>query len=120
MPAILKAVAEAGARSASYTAVRLPYSVSDLFTEWLEHHKPDRKEKVLSLIKQMRGGRLNDPDFGSRMQGQGPIAEQMAHVFDLFTRKYGLSGKGRSYSSPLTSENFERPKALKAQMSFFD
>ena len=118
MPAILKAVSDAGAISASYTPVRLPHSVSDLFSEWLEHHKPDRKEKVLSLIRQMRGGKLNDPNFGSRMQGEGPIAEQIHNVFDLFARKYNLRGSNRR--SPLTSEHFQKPKALSPQLSLFD
>ncbi len=121
MPAILKAVSEAGAISASYTPVRLPHSVSALFSEWLEHHKPDRKEKVLSLIKQMRGGKLNDPNFGSRMHGEGPIAEQMNQVFEIFTRKYQLDGSRKnSRRVSLSSEHFQRPEPLKAQLSLFD
>ena len=121
MPAILKAVAEAGAIRASYTPVRLPHSVSLLFQEWLEAHKPDRKEKVLSLIRQMRGGKLNDPNFNTRMEGSGPIAENMSQVFDLFARQYGLTEDKRQL---LTSENFQKPKVPQAeknqQLSLFD
>jgi DNA repair photolyase len=121
MPAILKAVAEAGAQSASYTPVRLPHSVSELFSEWLETHKPDRKEKVLSLIRQMRGGKLNDPNFGSRMEGIGPIAENMSQVFDLFSRQHGLAGsKIEAKKSRLTSENFCRPEAPGDQLKLFE
>ncbi|MGZ5280173.1 MAG: PA0069 family radical SAM protein [Pseudobdellovibrionaceae bacterium] len=120
MPAILKTVSEAGAISASYTPVRLPHSVSELFTEWLAHHMPDRKDKVLSLIKQMRGGKLNDPNFGSRMQGEGPIAEQINQVFEIFSRKYQLdSSRQKSRRILLSSEHFVRPEEPKAQLSFF-
>ena len=71
MPAILKAAAEAGARCAGYTIVRLPMEVSALFQDWLEHHFPGRKEKVLERIRAMHDGRLNDSRFGVRMSGEG-------------------------------------------------
>lgn len=117
MPKILKAVAEAGARSAFYTPVRLPYSVSDLFSEWLSVHRPERKEKILSLIRQMRGGKLNDSRFGDRMSGEGPIADQMASVFDVFARKYGLLGDASLPKIPLSSQHFLRPVQPGEQLS---
>lgn len=93
VPAILEAAKKAGALSAGYTPVRLPGNVLPVFTEWLETHRPLRKEKVLSLIREMRGGKLNDPRFGSRMHGEGPIARQMEQMFKLYRQKYGLTQK---------------------------
>ena len=74
-PAILAAVAEAGASYVGWTMLRLPYGVGSLFEEWLEQHYPLKKEKVLSHIREMRGGKLNDKEFGSRMRGEGRYAE---------------------------------------------
>ncbi len=90
IPAILKACAEAGAQSAGFVPLRLPYSVKDLFAAWLEQHFPDRKNKVLGAILDIRDGKLNDSDFGSRMRGEGARADQMANSFKLFRKKYGL------------------------------
>lgn len=67
IPAILKSAADAGARSAHYTMIRLPYGVKDLFQDWAHEHFPDRARKILHRIQEMRGGRLNDPNFGTRM-----------------------------------------------------
>ena len=75
MPAILKAAAQAGARSAGYTLVRLPMAVAGLFQDWLETHFPDRKDKILGRIRAARAGRLNDARFGVRMSGEGHQAE---------------------------------------------
>ncbi|MBX3040884.1 MAG: PA0069 family radical SAM protein [Bdellovibrionaceae bacterium] len=112
MPGILKAASEAGAVFAGYTPVRLPLAVSPLFSEWLEVHRPDRKEKVLSLVRQMRGGKLNEAEFGSRMRGEGPIAEHLKQMFHLYARKYGLNEK----DFDLSAESFCRPGD---QLSFF-
>ena len=71
IPSILKAAAQAGARSAGYTIVRLPLGVAGLFDDWLGKHFPDRKDKVLDRIRAMRGGRLNDARFGVRMSEIG-------------------------------------------------
>lgn len=114
LPAILKAASEAGAIFAGYTPVRLPLSVAPIFSEWLEVHRPLKKEKVLSLIKDMRGGKLNDANFGSRMQGQGPVAENMEKMFELYKRKYKLNQR----SFRLSAEHFRRPKTPSDQMSF--
>ncbi|MEO6033714.1 MAG: PA0069 family radical SAM protein [Verrucomicrobiota bacterium] len=90
MPSIIQAAREAGARSVSYTPLRLPFSVAPLFEEWLSMHFPDRKEKVLNRIRAMRGGKLNDPNFGSRMRGEGIFAEQMNQIFHVSSRKAGF------------------------------
>ena len=92
LPSILSAAAGAGARFAGYTLLRLPYGVSSLFEDWLSRHFPDRKEKVLNRIRAMRGGRLNDPRFRSRMKGEGVFAEQIENLFSVACRKAGLSG----------------------------
>ena len=90
MPHILAAAAEAGAVSAAFTTVRLPWAVAPLFENWVARHFPERKEKVLNRIREIRGGRLNDPNFGSRMRGQGIFAEQMDKIFEVASRRVGL------------------------------
>jgi DNA repair photolyase len=92
IPAILKAAAEAGARTAGYVPVRLPFAIKHLFEEWLGRNFPDRKEKVLNRIRSLRGGKLNDSNFHTRMRGQGVWAEQLNTMFDLAKRKAGLDG----------------------------
>ena len=90
MPSILAAAGEAGALFAGYVPVRLPHGVSGLFEQWLEEHYPGRKEKILNRIRDMRGGKLNDPNFGSRMRGSGIWAEQMSAFFEAGCRKAGI------------------------------
>jgi DNA repair photolyase len=90
IPAILEAAAEAGAQIAGYTVLRLPGAVSGLFETWLDEHYPDRKEKVLHRIREMRGGQLTDSRFGHRMRGEGIYAEQIRTTFHTFRRRFGL------------------------------
>ena len=90
LPALLSAAAEAGAAFAAYVPVRLPHAVRPLFEDWLSLHFPDRKEKVLGRIRSMRGGRLNDPQFGSRMRGQGLFADHIAQLFSISCRRAGI------------------------------
>jgi len=90
MPRILEAAAAAGARSAGYVLMRLPGAVAGLFEAWLAEHFPDRKDKVLNRVRELRGGQLNDPRFGSRMRGEGAYAEQIRSTFQTFRRRYGL------------------------------
>jgi DNA repair photolyase len=90
MPKILEAAASAGATSAGYVVLRLPGAVAGLFEEWLERHFPDRKEKVLNRLRDLRGGRLYDPRFGDRMKGEGLFADQIRVTFETFKRRYGL------------------------------
>lgn len=112
-PAILKAVADAGARSAGYTIMRLPYGVKDLFQTWVHEHYPDRAERVLSRIRDMRDGKLNDAEFGTRMRGTGPFADQIGQMFTTYKKKYNLTR-----SPSLTAMHFDRD-ARNAQGSLF-
>jgi DNA repair photolyase len=90
IPAILSAAAEAGARFAGYTVLRLPYAVKDIFQSWLEAHFPDRVERVLGRVREMRGGELNQSSFGERMRGTGAIADEIRQLFGVCLRRYGL------------------------------
>ena len=114
MHSIIKSAVEAGARYASYVVVRLPFAVKDLFQTWLEQHFPDRKKKVLSHILDIRGGKLNDPNFGSRMRGRGAYSEQIKSMFTLACRKAGIEGRHPN----LSTEYFRRPDA--PQLSLFE
>jgi DNA repair photolyase len=93
LPALISAADEAGASFASYTPVRLPYAVRPLFEDWLARNFPERKEKVLNRIRLMRGGKLNDPRFGTRMKGEGIFAEQIAQLFSISCRRAAIEGK---------------------------
>ena len=98
IPAILSAAAAAGARSAGYTVVRLPWGIAPMFEAWLEEHFPDRKEKVLHKIMDIRGGRLNDPRWGSRLKGEGNYSKQIEALFTVACRKSGLNRKSTDLS----------------------
>ncbi len=117
LPAILEAVAAAGARRAAWVLLRLPYQLKDLFLDWLQRSvHPDRARKVESLLRQARGGKLYEARQmnGQRRKGRGPLVEQIAQNFDVFTRKYGLNRDIR----PLSGANFKRP-STNGQMSLF-
>ena len=105
LPSILQAVTEAGARRAAWALLRLPYQIKDLFLDWLKRNvHPDRAKKVESLIRQSRGGKLYQASQ-NRHRGKGPIVEQLAKTFDVFTRRYGLNRDIR----PLSTAHFRRP-----------
>jgi DNA repair photolyase len=91
IPSITRAAAKAGAHFASYTIIRLPLTVAPVFVAWLDNHFPDRKEKVLNRIRSMRNGRLNDPDFGSRMRGEGAMSEEIRQIFQVSCRRADLN-----------------------------
>ena len=91
MEAILEAATEAGATRAGYTVLRLPLEIKDLFDEWLRANRPDRAEQVLSLIRQMRGGALYQAEFGTRMKGEGPIAQLLGARFQAGVKRLGLN-----------------------------
>lgn len=105
MPSVLAAAKAAGASWAYTEMLRLPLTVAPVFQEWLERHFPDRKEKVLNRIRAIRGGRLNDPRFGSRMRGEGIFADQLAQMFHVACRKVGLPEDGPE----LSTAAFRRP-----------
>lgn len=113
IPAILQNAANAGACSAGYTMLRLPYGVKDLFQTWLHEHFPDRADKVLNRILSIRDGKLNSAQFGDRMRGEGFYADQIAQIFDLARRKYGLTRR-----ITLSTAHFKRD-ARNAQLSLF-
>ncbi len=113
MPAIISAVAKAGAKAAGYVTLRLPYGVAPLFEEWLEARRPGEKQKILNRIRSLRGGRMNDPSFGSRMRGEGPIADQITALFEISCRKAGIN-RARP---KLSVDAFRRPES--PQMKLF-
>jgi DNA repair photolyase len=113
IPAILAAAAGAGAGFASWILLRLPHGVAPLFEAWLERHQPERKAKVLHRIQELRGGRLNDPRFGSRMRGEGLHSEQIESLFALAARRAGLARRG----PVLSTRAFRRPGG--AQLALF-
>jgi DNA repair photolyase len=106
IPAIVSAVARAGARVASHILLRLPHAVAPLFENWLLRHFPERRVKVMSRIRAVREGRVNDPRFHSRMSGSGIFAEQIHALFELAARRAGLTGE----MPPISTEFFRRPK----------
>ena len=99
IPAILEAAAKAGARFAGFVPIRLPLGVGALFESWLDRHYPARKEKVLGRIRSLRGGRLNDARFGSRMRGEGPFADLIRQVFQTACQRAGFDGHGPALST---------------------
>lgn len=115
IPAILRASARAGACEAAYVMLRLPHAVKDLFAAWLEEHFPDRKDKVLHRLEALRGGKLNDPRFGSRMRGEGPFAEQVRQLFEMGLKKSGM--KIRRFR--LSTAAFRRPEQPTPQLRLF-
>jgi DNA repair photolyase len=90
LESILEAAAEAGAERAGLTIVRLPHEIKELFQEWLRGNFPDRADKVLSLIRQCRDGKLNHAEFGTRMSGTGPYADLIQKRFALAVKRLGL------------------------------
>lgn len=112
IPGILKAAAAAGAKFAGSVPVRLPLAVAPLFEQWLARHYPDRKDKVLNRIRSLRGGKLNDSNFHTRMKGEGIFAEQIAAMFHLAVRKAGLDNP----FPKLSTASFCRPGG---QLSLF-
>jgi DNA repair photolyase len=103
MEAILSAAHTAGASTASYVILRLPYEIKTLFRDWLSAHYPDRAQHVMSLINQLSGGKDYDSRFGVRMRGTGPYAELLRRRFEIATRKLGFlpSSEGHRLNSTL-------------------
>jgi DNA repair photolyase len=99
LPKILEACAKAGAQFAGYTIVRLPWAVAPLFEHWLEEHFPDRKEKVLGRIRHLRGDRLNNSQWHTRMTGEGIFAEQIASLFEVACRRSAIGERPRLCTS---------------------
>ena len=115
METVLECAARAGASGASYVALRLPREIKDLFREWLEAERPDRASRVMSLVRQMRGGQDYDVKWFSRMKGEGPIAELMAKRFALATKKLSLN----TDRTPLDLNRFSPPPNRGSQLDLF-
>jgi|SRR5579884_13307 len=112
IPNVIQSAVAAGAAFAGIVPLRLPYAVAPLFEAWLERHFPDKKEKVLNRIRSIRGGKLNDPRFGSRMEGEGIFSEQIRNLFDLACRKYGIAGR----SPTLSTAHFRSSQPLQGNL----
>ncbi|MBI1373264.1 MAG: PA0069 family radical SAM protein [Phycisphaera sp.] len=115
IPAILDAVARVGARAAGYVLLRLPWQNKELLEDWLDRHMPDRKDHVLSLVRQSRDGELYDSRWHARMRGEGEYARQIAQTFRVFATRCGLNQP----LPPLNRDQFRRP-VLDGQMMLFD
>jgi DNA repair photolyase len=113
MESILEAAAEAGAPWAGYVLLRLPYEVKDLFREWLAEHYPQRAAHVMSVVNNLRGGRDNDPRFGTRMRGTGPFAELLRSRFRIACQRLDLNAARRG---PLSTALFRPPTPPGAQL----
>ena len=116
---VLEEASKAGAAEAAYVIMRLPNELKDLFKEWLAEHYPQRAEHVISIVRQIRGGRDNDPRFGSRMTGTGNFAELIEKRFDIACRRFGLNGHGAGRErAELDCSRFKRP-SLSGQLGLF-
>jgi len=115
IPTLLAAAKEAGARSASFTLLRLPLTVAPVFREWLGREQAGRAGKVLDRLRDARGGRLNDPDFGSRMRGTGERVDRIADLFRVFRKRHGLDGG----LPPLDTSKFRPPRPTSGQLRLF-
>ncbi len=116
LEAVLARAAEAGATTASYVVLRLPLEIKDLFREWLEEARPDRAKRVMSLVRQMRGGKDYDPQWRQRMKGQGPLADLIRQRFDRAASALGLNGE----RTPLRTDLFRVPPKAGDQMGLFE
>jgi DNA repair photolyase len=111
---ILEASAEAGAESAAFVNLRLPYGVKDLFVKWLEDHHPHRKEKVLNRIKSLKNGELNRSEFGERFRVEGAYGRQLTQLLEIHAKRLGLNQN----TSKLNCRDFKRPQT--GQYHLFD
>ena len=109
---LVERAAEAGARACFFIPVRLPHEVAPLFRAWLDTHFPDRAAKVMATIHSLRGGRDNDPNFFTRMQGAGPWADLMRTRFRIAVRKHGLEQR----SAPLRTDLFRPPAGPQGEL----
>ena len=114
---VLEAAAAAGATSAGYIVMRLPNEVRPLFKDWLAAHYPQRAAHVMSIVRQIRGGRDNDPAFGTRMTGTGTYAGLIADRFEIACRRYALNRQRRG-EEPLDTSRF-RPPTRGGQLALF-
>ena len=112
IPAILKAASDAGAQWAGKVVLRFPHAVGSLFSAWLNHHVPEKSDRVLNRIRALHGGRLDDARFGTRMRGQGLFAEQILRLFRVSCRRAGLPSDGPE----LSAVAFRRPAGTQLEL----
>ena len=116
LEAVLERAARVGAVNAGYVVLRLPREIKDLFREWLETAVPDRAKRVMSLVRQMRGGMDYDPRWGRRMKGDGPLAEMLGRRFAIARRRFELDRP----SPPLDLSRFRAPRRPSDQPDLFE
>lgn len=115
LEAVLEAASKAGATTAMYVTLRLPLEIKDLFREWLAEARPDRAARVMSLVRQTRGGRDYDPDWSQRMKGSGPVADLIGARFKAAIKRYGLDGPRHD----LDVTQFRVPADARPQLELF-
>lgn len=114
VPAILEAAHDAGATFCNYILLRLPHGVKEVFETWLTQHVPQRRDKVLNRVREMRGGRLYDADYAVRGRGEGPWAEQLRTLFGVARDRLDLV-----HRPSLSTAAFRRPVTVEGQMELF-
>jgi DNA repair photolyase len=115
IPSLLEAAKEAGAIKAGWTMMRLPFELKTLFLEWLQRCVPQKASRIEHLIREVRGGNMSDPRFGTRMRGEGKTADAIKRMFDVYSRRFALDEKLDS----LSSKAFRR-LALDGQLNLFE
>ena len=113
VPAILDAVAAAGATRAGHVLLRLPHAVKEIFLDWLDTHEPGKKARIVDRLQALRGGKLYDSRWGSRMTGEGIFAEQINELFRVSARRAGLNQEERH---PLSTAHFRRPGGVQLEL----
>ena len=116
LESILEAASKAGATTAMYVTLRLPLEIKDLFREWLADARPDRAARVMSMVRQTRGGKDYDADWAQRMKGTGPVADLIAVRFKAAVKRYGLDGPRHELDLTL----FRVPNGMRPQMDLFE
>jgi DNA repair photolyase len=116
---VLEEASKAGALEAAYVILRLPNELKDIFKEWLATHYPERADHVISIVRQMRGGKDNDPRFGERMRGTGNFAELIAKRFAIACKRFGLNGHGGGRRVPELDCTRFVPPSPAGQMKLF-
>jgi DNA repair photolyase len=115
VPAVLEAARDAGAHAAGHVLLRLPLTVEPVFLEWVDRCRPDMRAKLEGRLRAARGGRLNDPRFGARMRGEGPMAEQIHTLVRLFKKRLGLDRTLPDYDT----SRFRPPRPTSGQLWLF-
>ncbi|MBL0948252.1 PA0069 family radical SAM protein [Brevundimonas sp.] len=116
LESVLEAAAKAGAVTAMYVTLRLPLEIKDLFREWLADARPDRAARVMSLVRQTRGGKDYNADWAQRMKGAGPVADLIGARFKAAVKRYGLDGPRHD----LDTTRFTVPHGSRSQMDLFE